>query len=119
MKISIEIPDDVAEQLRRSGKDLPRLGLEAFVEAACREKLISEPQAQSLLGLGTRFELDAFLKKRGIYLDYSEADFAADRLTLAKLLGDHLKTQLDRQGVSEEDIQADFEAYRSERRDRP
>lgn len=87
MNISIEVPDEIADQIGHRWNDLPRRALEALVADACRESLISGPQAQKLLGLPSRLELDAFLKRAGVYLDYTEDDLDADIRTLDALLG--------------------------------
>lgn len=88
MNISIELPDDIADQIGSEWNDLPRRALEALVADACRESLISGPQAQEMLGLRSRFELDAFLKRSKVYLDYSEDDLDTDIRTLDQLLGE-------------------------------
>jgi hypothetical protein len=61
VNISIELPDEIADQIGSRWNDLPRRTLEALVADACRENVISEPQAQRMLGLRSRLELDAFL----------------------------------------------------------
>ena len=88
MNISIELPDEIADQIGIRWNDLPRRALEALVADACRESLISGPQAQEMLGLGSRLELDAFLKRSEVYLDYSGDDLDADIRTLDELLGE-------------------------------
>lgn len=85
MKISIELPDEITRQIGRRWNNLPRRALEALVADACREDLISGPQAQKALGLGSRLELDAILKRSKVYLDYSEDDLDADIRTLDEL----------------------------------
>ena len=87
MNISISLPDPIANQIARQWGDLPRRTLEALVADACREKVISGPQAQQILGLPSRLELDAFLKKAGVYRDYSEEDLDVDIQNLDELLG--------------------------------
>lgn len=88
MNISIEVPDEIADQIGSQWNDLPRRALEALVADACRESLISGPQAQEMLGLRSRLELDAFLKRSKAYLDYSGDDLDADIRTLDELLGE-------------------------------
>ena len=87
MNISITLPDPIAAQISNQWADLPRRTLEALVADACREKVISNPQAQQILGLESRLELDAFLKKSGVYLEYSDEDLNQDIQTLDQLLG--------------------------------
>ena len=88
MNISIELPDEIADQIGSRWNDLPRRALEALVADAYREKVISGPQAQEMLGLRSRLELDAFLKRSKVYLDYSEGDLDSDIRTLDELLGE-------------------------------
>lgn len=85
MKISIEVPDEIAHQISGHWNDLPRRALEALVADAYCEGLITGPQAQETLGLGSRLELDAILKRSKVYLDYSEGDLDADIRTLDEL----------------------------------
>jgi hypothetical protein len=87
MEISITVPDDIARQLGRRWEDLPRRTLEALVAGAYREGVLTGPQAQELLGLRSRMELDAFLKGAGIFLDYTEEDLEADVQTLRDVIG--------------------------------
>lgn len=88
MNIAIEVPDEIANQIGSQWNDLPRRALEALVADACRESLISGPQAQEMLGLRSRLELDAFLKRAKVYLEYSEDDLDADIRSLDELLGE-------------------------------
>ena len=88
MKISIELPDEIADQIGSRWKDLPRRALEALVADACRQSLISGPQAQEMLGLRSRLELDDFLKRSKVDLAYSEDDLDADNRTLDGVLGE-------------------------------
>lgn len=88
MNISIELPDEIADQIGSHWNDLPRRALEALVADAYRENVISGPQAQEMLGLRSRIELDVFLKRSKVYLPYSEDDLEADIHTLDELLGE-------------------------------
>jgi predicted HTH domain antitoxin len=78
MEILIHVPDDVAGQLGRRWKDLPRRALEALVADGYREGALTAFQVQELLGLPSRWETDAFLKREGAFLDYTEEDLEAD-----------------------------------------
>ena len=88
VNISIELPDEIAHQIGSRWNDIPRRVLEALVADACREGVISRPQAQEMLQLRSRLELDAFLKQARIYRDYTEEDLDADIQTLDDLLGE-------------------------------
>lgn len=57
-------------------------------------------------------------KIAGVYLPLDEPDKLPDdlRRELVEVLGRHLSTLLDAQGIREEEIQADFDADRGRRR---
>lgn len=61
MKITVELPDDLAQH-----PDPGRDALEALAIAGYRSGELSHQQARQLLGL-SRFEFDGFLKERHIY----------------------------------------------------
>src|SRR5713226_5799980 len=73
MQITLELPDEIAQQLAQ-GQDLSRAALEALVAESCREHRLSDHQAAQILGL-SRYELDGFLKARGVFYDYTIEDF--------------------------------------------
>lgn len=85
MRITIELPDEVASQLGVPGQDLERATLEAVVLDAYRTERLSESQIGQLLGFETRMELHAFLKEHGVYLNYSVKDLERDRETARRL----------------------------------
>ncbi|MEM6457542.1 MAG: UPF0175 family protein [Acidobacteriota bacterium] len=87
MNISIELPDDIADQIGSRWNDLPRRALEALVADVYREQLISGSQVQTVLGLTPRFELDVFLKRAKVFLAYTDAELGADIRTLDARLG--------------------------------
>ena len=86
LKISIELPDEIADQIVGRWGDLSRRALESLVADAYRENVISGPQAQEILGFQSLFELDAFLQKWKVYLDYAEDDLEADARALDELV---------------------------------
>lgn len=85
MEITISLPDKIACYLEGKWGNLERRLLEAIVLEAYREGAISRGKVRELLGINTRLEADAFLKAKGIYFAYDEADFEADRLTHEQL----------------------------------
>ena len=87
MNLAIELPEEIARQLKDKWGDLPRRAREAVAIEACRSGALSEAQVQSLLGLTSRWQTDAFLKQAGVYLDYSEADLQRDLQTSKQLRG--------------------------------
>jgi predicted HTH domain antitoxin len=66
--------------------DLPRRTLAALAIAGYRAGRLSLGQVAKMLGIGV-IEADAFLKERGVDLDYSLADLEQDRRTLKELFG--------------------------------
>jgi predicted HTH domain antitoxin len=80
MEITVQIPDDIAAH-----GDPGREVLEALVVAGYRAGVLTHHQASRVLGL-TRFELDGFLKARGILeFAYDVEDLERDVETMRKL----------------------------------
>ena len=53
---------------------------------AYRAHRITGAQFRRLLGIPSRYELDAFLKKRGVWLEYTLEDFRREGAITAPLL---------------------------------
>ncbi len=85
MQIQIGIPDDVAHSLEAKWGSLERKLLEMVAIAAYQEGSISAGKVRELLGMATRLEVDVFLKDKGVYLHYNEADFEQDMSTMRRL----------------------------------
>ena len=82
MKITVELPDDVAKH-----PDPGREALEALAIEGYRSGALSHYQASQLLGL-SRFELDGLLKERNIYEHaYDVEDLERDLEDLRKAQG--------------------------------
>ncbi len=77
MQITLDIPDDLAATLSVSGQDPARAALEAIAVEAYRQHRLSGYQLRTMLGIGSRYELDGFLKERQVY-DYTLEDFEND-----------------------------------------
>lgn len=77
MQLKIEIPDELAMALTGSRPDAARAVLEAVGLEAYRERRISGYQLRKVLGLESRFDLDAFLKAHQVE-SYTVADFDQD-----------------------------------------
>ncbi|HXH14398.1 MAG TPA: UPF0175 family protein [Alphaproteobacteria bacterium] len=85
MNITIEVPEDVARQLEAIWGDLPQRVLEALAIEAYRSGVITESEVQRMLRLTSRWEVDAFLKRAKVRLDYTEADLDRDLLAIRNL----------------------------------
>jgi hypothetical protein len=75
--LTIALPDELWAAF--AGQDLSRAAFEALVLAAYSRLKITAAQLRQLLGFETRMELDAFLKKQGIELEYTLEDLERDR----------------------------------------
>jgi len=84
MQIKLELPEDIAEGLESTRKDLPRAALESLALEAYRSHALTAAQLRRLLGFETGMQVDAFLKEHAIY-DYTAADFERDCETLRQL----------------------------------
>ena len=74
MNLNLEIPDDLAQRLGNAG-DLSRRALEGFALEEYKAGRLTETELQRLLGFGTRYKLDGFLKAHGIMIeDYTIDD---------------------------------------------
>lgn len=78
MKLTIDLPEDIATKLAGEWEDLPRRSLEAVAVEAYRTGALSESQVRRLLNLESRFEVHALLKDHRVPLRYSEADVEND-----------------------------------------
>jgi hypothetical protein len=84
MQITLELPEDIVQELRSKWKDLPRAAIESLALEAYRSQALTSAQIRRLLGFETRMQVDAFLKEHEIY-DFTVADFEQDRETLRQL----------------------------------
>ena len=74
MKIAVELPEDIADRLEDKWEDLSEAARNAIAIEGYRSGALSQSQVQRLLGLASRFEVDALLKRAGVYLEYTEED---------------------------------------------
>jgi len=77
MRITLDVPDELAATLAPQGQDLPRAALEALALEAYRQQRLTGYQLRILLGISSRYELDGFLKQHQVY-DYTIDDFEKD-----------------------------------------
>lgn len=82
MNLVLPIPDDIAEGL---DGDVARRALEAFAVAEYQAGHLSDWQMCRLLGFDIRYELDGFLKARGVYLDHTLEDVQREMDALDRL----------------------------------
>jgi Uncharacterised protein family (UPF0175) len=91
MRITVEIPDELAQQMAAVGGDPARILLENFAAESYRAGKITMEQIRQLLGFGTRMQVDAFLQEHEVY-DYTVQDLEKDLATLERLESTRPKT---------------------------
>jgi hypothetical protein len=84
MQITLDLPEDIVQELRSKWKDLPRIALESLAFEAYRSHALTAAQLRRFLGFETRMQVDAFLREHEVY-DFTAADFERDRETLREL----------------------------------
>ncbi len=62
MQITVELPDDLADREQPA-----RVAIEALAIAGYRSGALSTFETRLLLGFGTRYELDGFLKQHEVW----------------------------------------------------
>lgn len=85
MKVWLDVPDALAEQLAGGSRDVSRAALEALAADAYRAHRLSGVEVCRLLDIPSRTGLDVFLKSHGVPLDYSIDDFEREGETSARL----------------------------------
>lgn len=84
MDVAFSLPEDLARRLEEQWGDLSRGALESVAAQGYRDGSLTLGDVRALLGHETRMETEAFLKKRGALLDYSEDELDRDLETALK-----------------------------------
>ena len=87
MNVAIEIPENVSAVLRSRWQDVPRRVLEAAAAEAYRSGALTAHQIGEMLGHGSRWETETFLKQAQAYLHYSVDDLERDLAALRTARG--------------------------------
>jgi hypothetical protein len=85
MELTVQIPDELASRMSASGADLSRRALEALALEEFKSGRITKPELRRLLGYGTRYQLDGFLKAHDVYEDYTLQDLEQELEGLRRL----------------------------------
>lgn len=85
MDVTVSIPDDIAARICANSGDLSRVVLEALALKEYTNKCITKAELRRLLGFGTRYRLDGFLKANNVFEEYTMADFEQEREDLHRL----------------------------------
>lgn len=86
MKITLDIPDNIALQIADNCEVLTRRSLELLAVEAYEKGQIGSGEVGQLLGFTSRWETYNFLAKEQAKSPYNEADLAQDQATLDALL---------------------------------
>lgn len=81
MQVTLDIPDNLAQQLIAAGKDPSREALEALAVEGYRTERLTESEVRQMLGYETRMQVHALLKEHNVYLHYSSEDLETDAKT--------------------------------------
>lgn len=86
MQITIELPDDIANQLELRPVDVSRRVLELIVADQYRQGQIGAAEVRRMLNFASRWETYEFLKREKAYLPYTDADLEQDVQSIRNLL---------------------------------
>ena len=85
MRVTIDLPEDIAAALEGRWGNVPRRTLEALAIEGYRTGALTETQVRRLLDLDSRFQVHALLKEHDVPLRYTEADLEDDLSTHREL----------------------------------
>jgi len=86
MQITIEIPDNIANQLQLQPTNISHRILELIVADNYRQGHIGAAQVRQMLNFSFRWETYEFLKREKAYLPYTEDDLEQDSQAIRKVL---------------------------------
>ena len=78
MNVAIEIPDEIGRGIGAQASDVSRAVLEAVTVEFYRLGRITPVQVQEMLGLRSRWDTEAFLRRADAYNDYTMDDLEQD-----------------------------------------
>jgi len=87
MQITIELPDDIANQLQLQPANVARRVLELIVADHYRQGRIGTAEVRRILNFSSRWETYEFLKGEKAYLPYTEDDLEQDLKAIRSILG--------------------------------
>ncbi|MEW6491918.1 MAG: UPF0175 family protein [Cyanobacteriota bacterium] len=86
MQITIELPDDIANQLQLQPANISRRILELIAADNYRQGRIGAAQVRRMLNFSSRWETYEFLKREKAYLPYTEDDLEQDAQVIRNVL---------------------------------
>jgi hypothetical protein len=76
--VTLEIPEDLSCRIADDPGGLSRAALEGLALEGIRAGKLTVSQARRLIGIGSRYEMDGFLKAHGLFLDLTLDDVRND-----------------------------------------
>jgi predicted HTH domain antitoxin len=86
MQITIELPDDIANQLQLQTANISHRILELIAADNYRQGSIGSAQVRRMLNFSSRWETYEFLKREKAYLPYTEDDLEQDAQAIRNVL---------------------------------
>jgi predicted HTH domain antitoxin len=86
MQITIELPDDIANQLQLQPANISRRILELIAADNYRQGRLGAAQVRRMLNFSSRWETYEFLKREKAYLPYTEDDLEQDAQAIRNVL---------------------------------
>ena len=81
MHVHLEVPEEVARQFEAEPGGINRAAIEALAIEGVRSGKLTVHQARQMLGIRSRYEMDGFLKARGVPLPVTLDQIIADSET--------------------------------------
>ena len=78
MQVQLDVPEDVARQFAAEPGGINRAVLEALACEGVRSGKLTVHQARQMLGIPSRYQMDGFLKARGVLLPITIDDVVSD-----------------------------------------
>ncbi|WP_353933346.1 UPF0175 family protein (plasmid) [Okeanomitos corallinicola TIOX110] len=89
MQITIEIPEDIGNQLQQNWQDLPQKILETLAIEAYRNGIMTAEQIQQVLKFDSLSKTQKFLNQSQVSLNYNQDNLGQAQQT--KMLADDIK----------------------------
>jgi predicted HTH domain antitoxin len=87
MAITIQLPAEIEQELRRQTPNLDESAREQFLISKYQEGKLGTGDIAETLGFETRYEPQRWLAERGVPINYSLAGLEQDRKNLDERLG--------------------------------
>ena len=101
MTIQMNIPEDIAQHLSVNGKDLAQVAFELMVAEAYHEEILTHEEILQVMRYQTPMEVDGFLKKHQVWLEYTVEDFERE-IEASRQLREKRRQELAREAAQQQ-----------------